>query len=48
MPASAIPIVGAVIGAFAFFISIIGGTAVRTSMPGPLHRGPEEGAGDDL
>ena len=48
MPASAIPIVGAVIGAFAAFIIIVGGAAVWTAMPGPLRRGPEQGAGDDL
>lgn len=48
MPVSAIPFVGAVIGAFAFFIIIVGETSVWASMSGALRRDLEEGLGDDL
>lgn len=48
MPVSAIPIVAAVIGAFAAFIIVIGGAAVWIAMPRPLHRDPGEGAGNVL
>jgi hypothetical protein len=48
MPVSAIPIIAAVIGAFLMFILFVGGAAVWTAMPGPLHRDPEDGPIDDL
>lgn len=48
MPVSAIPVVAAVIGAFALFIIFVGGSAVWTSMSGPLHVDPEDRPVDDL
>lgn len=48
MPASAIPFVGAVIGAFAFFIIVVGGAAIWTSMPGPLRGASDERLENDL
>jgi hypothetical protein len=48
MPASAIPFVSAVIGAFAFFIIIVGGAAFWTSMPGPLRRNVDQRLDHDL
>ncbi len=48
MPASAIPLVGAVVAAVALVMIIIGGAGVWTSMSGRLHHDPREGVDDDL
>ena len=48
MPATAVPVVAAIIAAFAFFIIAVGGASLWTSLPGRLHQDSGEGMGDDL
>lgn len=48
MPAESIPVLAAIIAAFAFFIIAVGGASLWTALPGRLHQDPGKGRGDDL
>lgn len=48
MPAESIPVLAAIIAAFAFFIIAVGGASLWTALPRRLHQDPGKGMGDDL
>lgn len=48
MPATAIPVLAAVVAAFAFFIIAVGGASIWTSSPGRPGEDRREGPDNDL